>query len=295
MNVVLWIFAILSFLIIIYAGVGTAVAIILTKVGPHPQYDKTPETYGVQYQEVKIHSREDRLRLSAWYLPNKGAERAIILVHGRNASKQNAISGKLPELASRLRQTGLAVLMLDLRGHGGSEGKRYTWGVYERRDVLGAVDFMLGEGFTLGKIAVLGISLGGAAAVGAAYEEPAIGALVLDSTFADLEALVEPNWRKESGLPMFFLPAAFLMWRLLFRFDLKNVKPGEELAEMLPRPVLVLHSQTDESVPVANGIQLSESAHEGNLVLFEDCDHAELFRDAPEKYLEALLPFVVSF
>jgi uncharacterized protein len=116
-------------------------------------------------------------------------------VHGRNASKQNAISGKLPQLAAELYAAGLAVLMIDLRGHGESEGKRYTFGVHERRDVLGAVDFLLKHGFEPGQIGVLGISLGGAAVIRAALEEPAIGALVVESTFADINLLIEPNWK----------------------------------------------------------------------------------------------------
>jgi hypothetical protein len=27
-------------------------------------------------------------------------------------------------------------------------------------------------------------------------------------------------------------------------------------------------------------------------VIFDDCDHAELYRDAPEKYLDTVIPFL---
>ena len=292
MNYLFWAFILLILSTLLYFSVGLIAATTMTRVGDHPQYDQTPGTYGLKYKTVQISSRVDQLKLAAWYIPKQDAKRALILVHGRDASKQNAISGRLPKLAAELHQRGLAVLMLDLRGHGESEGKRYTWGVYERRDVLGAVDFLLGEGFSQGRIAVLGISLGGAATIGAGYEEPAIGGLVLDSTFADLPALVKPNWRKESGLPNFLLPSAFLMWQALYRFDLESVKPTEELAAMPPRPVLVVHSQSDETVPVLHGKQLAEAAPHGELVLFENCDHAELFRDSPDHYLHAMDHFL---
>lgn len=292
MPVWIWITLILGIFALLYFFIGLVAAVTMTRVGEHPQYDLTPGSFGLDYQAVSFSSREDQFQLAAWYIPKKDATRAMVLVHGRDASKQNAISGRLPALAADLYHRGLAVLMLDLRGHGESEGKRYTWGVYERRDVLGAVDFLLGEGFLSGNIGVLGISLGGAAAVGAALEDVAIGALVLDSTFADLPALVEPNWRKESGLPDFFLPSAFLMWQALYKFDLRKVQPVQELVEMLPRPVLVLHSRSDETVPVTHGIQLAEAAPLGELILFEDCDHAELFRDSPALYLEALDHFL---
>jgi uncharacterized protein len=292
MGVWLWIIGVIFVLFVLYFGVGWVAAITLTRVGDHPQFDQTPGSFGLNYQTVQISSRGDRFRLSAWYIPHDDVRGAIILVHGRDASKQNAISGKLPKLAAQLHGAGLTVLMLDMRGHGQSEGKRYTWGVYERRDVLGAVDYLLDQGFVPGEIAALGISLGGAAVAGAAFEEPSIGALVLDSTFADLETLVRPNWRKESGLPMLFLPSVFMMWQAYYRFDLRMVKPVQELAQMPPRPVLVLHSRTDETVPVDHGIQLAEAAPQGKLVLFEDGEHAELFRDAPEMYLQALVQFL---
>ncbi len=287
-----WILLTLIALLVLYFSVGLIAAVTMTRVGDHPQYDATPETFGLAFRRVQFRSRGDNFMLAGWYLPNSKSHQAMILVHGRDASKQNAISGRLPALAAELYHRGLAVLALDLRGHGESEGKRYTWGVFERRDVLGGVDFLRDEGFAPGQIAVLGISLGGAAAVGAAYAEPSIGGLVLDSTFADLEALVRPNWRKESGLPLFLLPSTFMMWQLMYRFDLRNVKPAEELATMPPRPVLVLHSQSDETVPVTHGIQLAEAAHQGEVMLFEGCEHAELFRDAPEKYLQALDHFL---
>jgi alpha-beta hydrolase superfamily lysophospholipase len=288
MGVWFWIVVGIFMIIVLYFSVGLIAAVTMTRVGDHPQYDYTPMSYGLDYSTVQLTSRVDNLELAAWYLPHQDAKRAMILVHGRDASKQNAISGRLPALAAELHHAGLAVLMLDLRGHGESEGKRYTWGVFERRDVLGAVDFLEREGFSPAKIALLGISLGGAAVVGAALESPAVGGVVLDSTFADLEALVKPNWRNESGLPTLFLLSAFMMWQALYRFDLRKVNPARELAQMRKRPVLILHSRSDETVPVEHGLQLAEATPQGKLVLFDGCDHAELFRDAPEQYLQAL-------
>lgn len=287
-----WILIGILALILVYFLVGGFAAITMTKVGGHPQYDDTPASFGAEYHPAVIYSRKDRLKLSAWFLPNPGADRCLLLVHGRNASKQNAISGKLPELAAKLTQAGFAVLMIDLRGHGGSEGKRYTWGEHERRDVLGAVDFLLDKGFQPGNIAVVGISLGGIAAVGATANENAIGALVLDSTFADLIELVEPNWVNESQLPMFFLGGAYLMWRMLYGFDLRKVKPIEDIKRVPPRPILIMHSSSDEIIDETHAHRMAEAAPSAKLVIFEGCDHAELYRDAPEKYLETLIPFL---
>jgi uncharacterized protein len=294
MVVLNWLIGVILFGLMVYFGVGAYAALTLTRVGDHPQYEADPSTFGLGYESVHFPARGDKLKIAGWYLPYAAAERAIILVHGRNASKQNAISGKLPKLAAELSTAGLAVLMIDLRGHGESERKRYTFGVYERWDVLGAVDFLLQRGFESGQIGVLGISLGGAAVIGAALEEPAIGALVVESTFADINLLIEPNWKTESGLPDFFLPGVFWMWRLLMGFDLRTVKPFVALAQMQPRPVLILHSWADEMVDVQHAYALKNALPEAELVILNDPEHAELFRDDPKTYLHALIPFLLG-
>lgn len=295
MDAIIWTLVILLLGIIIYFSIGAYAALTLTKIGDHPQYSEDPAMYGMEFQNVFLYSREDNLKIAAWYIPKPGANRAIILVHGRDASKQNAISGNFPKLAFALHQAGFTVLMIDLRGHGESEGKRYTWGVFERRDVLGAVDFLLFEGYLPGNIGTLGISLGGAAVIGAASQEPAIGCVILDSTFADLQSLAREKWRKESGMPLFFLPGVNLMWNLMYHFKLEDVNPALELAGMPDRPILIMHSRDDEMVAFRHAEKLSEAVPSAGFVEFEKCSHAEIFRDAPQKYLDAVLNFLQNY
>jgi uncharacterized protein len=292
MDYFMWSATIILVAALAYFIVGAVAALTMTKPDDHPQYTDDPGTFGLDFESVRFRSRMDQLQIAGWFIPNRGAEHVMILVHGRDASKQNAISGKFPRLAAELHGVGLAVLMIDLRGHGESEGKRYTFGVHERRDVLGALDFLIEQGFAPGKIGVLGISLGGAAVIGAAVEERAIGAVVVESTFADINLLIKPKWKPESGLPLFFLPGVFLMWQLLIGFDLRKVKPVEELRYISPRPILVLHSRVDEKVDIAHAYVIKDAVPEVKLVIFEGCNHAELFRDQPEKYLDVLLDFL---
>jgi fermentation-respiration switch protein FrsA (DUF1100 family) len=128
--------------------------------------------------------------------------------------------------------------------------------------------------------------------IGAAAQEKAIGALVVESTFADLNNLVTPNWKKETHLPIFFIHGVYLMWNNLYHFDLRRVKPYVELATVRPRPVLILHCKEDEVVPVENAHNLQAAYPDAELVLFEGCSHAELYRDHPKEYLDALIPFL---
>jgi fermentation-respiration switch protein FrsA (DUF1100 family) len=290
-RVVRWLIIVFAVLAVLYLGIGAYSAATVTQPGEHDQYSFTPADYGSDYEDVSFPAREDSLNITAWYIPNEASEHAVILVHGRNASKQNAISGTFPKFGAALNQAGFAVLMIDLRGHGGSEGERYSFGVYERRDVLGAVDYLLEKGFEPGKIGVLGISLGGGGVNGAAAEEPAIGVVALDSTFADLNPLIEKKWEEESGLPMFFLPGVNLMNRLMYGFFLTEVRPVEDVAKIAPRPMLILHCTTDEDVDISQAYDLKEAAPQAELWIVEGCDHAEVYRDFPEEYEAHVIPF----
>ena len=286
-----WLAGLIILLAIAYFGISAYVANSAGKRETHDEWSDTPEIFGVAFTEEQFNARGDDIEISAWYLPNQDADKAIILVHGRNASKQNAISGHFPELGAELHNAGYSVLMIDTRGHGNSGGERYSFGVYERRDVLGAVDFLLNKGITPGNIAALGISNGGAAVIGAASEETAIGPVILDSTLAELNPLIDIEL-KNKGLPAFFKLGIDVMGRLMFGYSLSSVKPVEEIIEIPPRPILIMHCSVDETVDVSHAERLYDAAPEAVFVLYDTCSHAELYRDHPNEYIETVIPFL---
>jgi len=107
------------------------------------------------------------VRRSSASAPN---QRAIILVHGRDNSRTNGFCDQFVSFANQLHKAGFSVLMIDLRGHGQSADSRYTFGIKERQDILGGVDWLEGRGYQPGKIGVLGYSLGAGSVIGAALE-----------------------------------------------------------------------------------------------------------------------------
>lgn len=186
--------------------------------------------------------------IGGWHIPNETAERAIILVHGRNSTKHTAVTCTFLELGAALNKSGFAILMINTRGHGDREGNRYSFGYCERRDVLGAVDFFLDKGFSPGKIGALGISNRSGAVIGAASDDDAIGSIVLDSTIADMGEVITNMFVEETGLPVWFLHGADIMGRLFLGFSFLGIKPVEEVINVPPRPILMLHCSVDEVV-----------------------------------------------
>jgi uncharacterized protein len=84
---------------------------------------------------VKIQST-DGLELAGWWVPGDDASRAVVLVSGIEGDKSDR---HVVKTASVYTGAGYAVLMIDLRAQGRSEGQRVTMDYKEVRDVRGAL------------------------------------------------------------------------------------------------------------------------------------------------------------
>ena len=149
--------------------------------------------------------------------------------------------------------------------------------------MLGAVDYLLGLGIKPGKIGVLGISMGAASSIGAAAEEPAIGALVEDSGYSDLNPLLQVEFPRSSGLPVLFLPGTLAAARLITGADISQAVPVREIVKIAPRPVMVIHAQGDALVPFAQAGELAKAAGVEAWITPAD-GHARSYATIPAEY-----------
>lgn len=210
---------------------------------------------------VHFPARDGRATIAAWYLPaGHRPAGAVVFVHGKDACRGDELKSPSHALAQSLRARGLSVLMIDLRGHGHSSDARLTYSEHERHDVLGAVDFLLGQGYAPGCIGLLGASMGASTALRAAALEPAVGGVVADTPFADFGAMLQTQFRRLTGLPTWFLPGALLIGRLLSGVHPARVRPVDEMPRLRGRPVMVIHSQADPFIPLAHGRMLARAA-----------------------------------
>ena len=115
------------------------------------------------------------MALSGWYVPSRNGA-AVVLLHGAGSTR----SAVLPH-AVVLADDGFGVLLYDARGHGRSQGRAMDFGWYGDLDVAAAVDFVAGQADVKpGRVAALGLSMGGEEALGAAASDPRIRAVVAE-------------------------------------------------------------------------------------------------------------------
>ncbi|MGB8021403.1 MAG: alpha/beta fold hydrolase [Candidatus Nanopelagicales bacterium] len=149
-------------------------ALAATNVAPTALATDTPAQYGLEYREATLRA-SDGVALSGWYVPSvKGS--AVVLRHGAGSTRTDV----LPQAAA-LADMGFGVLMPDARGHGNSQGRAMDFGWYGDLDIRAAVDYLAGEpGVVDDRIAVVGLSMGGEEAIGAAAADPRISAVVAE-------------------------------------------------------------------------------------------------------------------
>jgi pimeloyl-ACP methyl ester carboxylesterase len=278
--------AVVVIAILAYFGIGFIAAGLATTPTRDFAADLTPAKYGLAYEDVKVTARVDSLQIAGWFIPNQGSDKVVLMVPGRNQSRTSELYGRFVELAASLNRLGLNIMMIDSRGHGQSADAHYSFGLLERRDVGGAVDWLTLRGFKNGSIGALGISMGAAGVVGAASEGPEISAIVEESLFADLAPVLQSQFSKEAGLPGFLLTPSLWMARLRFGFDLSQERPVTEIGAIAPRPILIIHSTDDQTVPETNAEQLRAAYPAAETWIVSGPEHARTYNAYPDEYVQ---------
>lgn len=280
----------LLLIIAIVAIYGTISAIVAHKFTTARRRLSVAEMGQLAHKRITFQPRGESLNLAAWYFPARSLSRAVIFVHGKDACKGYEFKTSSFQLAEAFVERGFSVLMLDLRGHGESDFGRMTYGKYERRDVLGAVDWLMAQGYAHSSIGVLGASMGAVSAIGAAAEEEAIGALVADSAFADYGEVMRDQFSKQSGLPRIFLWGAITIARFMTGVNLRTLRPVEDAAWLISQPTMIIHAVDDPFIPVDHARKLAAAAM-ADLWITPGESHLASFRENYDDYVRKVSDF----
>ena len=265
----------LPLLVFAYAGVGLLVASRLSAPAPEP-IGSPPA--GLAVAEVAFEGT-DGVQLSAWWAPpppGEGPARAAVLVHGWGGNRSDEY---IRETAPLYAEAGYGVLMLDLRGHGESGGKRRTLGYKEVRDVRGALSWLKGEGFDPGGVVLHGWSMGGATVVRSA-PGTGVAAVVEEAGYAELLPLLDDQLPRSSGLPRAFNLGAYLAAKLFLDFDPWAVRPKEDAARLREEniPFYIIHSTADGTVPYEHAKLFARANPDAALWTLEGYEHVEAYK-----------------
>jgi dipeptidyl aminopeptidase/acylaminoacyl peptidase len=245
-----------------FAVSGMVVALSLDP-GARTIIGEPPESYTVTDQRMIT---SDGVDLAVWLVTGPGTigDRAIILVHGLGDQAWNDTNRSL---AAAYVDAGFTVLALDLRGHGISGGQVLGLGWHERNDIRAAVDVLIAEGFAPGRIGIHGTSYGAATALLAAAAIPEIGAVIADTSWADMREImdveIEDRTGLSAGLARLLRPGISLTGRVVFDLDFEEIQPLLAIPAIAPRPILFIHGQSDTRIPVEHSEALFDATLAG--------------------------------
>jgi pimeloyl-ACP methyl ester carboxylesterase len=179
---------------------------------------------------------------------------------------------------------GYRALLIDLPAHGKRPGK--TTNLLEARDALLAVARQLGEPH-----AIIAHSFGAAVAAFAQKERLSTAALVFLAPLPSLDAGIR-EFAVRAKLPHSLVDKAS---RRIER-SLNLARQATDLlmvAEQLRTPLLLIHDETDKTIPLSQSQRLHEAWQGSRLMVTEGLGHSRLL--AAEEVTEAAASFVEKF
>jgi fermentation-respiration switch protein FrsA (DUF1100 family) len=233
-----------------YIGVTMLVGLLQSKLiyFPSRTLDLTPTNVGLKFDDVTLMTRDD-VKISAWFVPRQDARATVLFFHGNAGNNGD----RVPEIKV-LHSLGYAVMLVDYRGYGKSEGAPSESGTY--LDAIAAWEHLTqARGLPANRIVIMGESIGGAVAIDLARRHSP-GALVVQSSFtrlSDIAALHYP-----------FVP---VRWLLRHRYD------SIDKVGAITCPKLFFHSTDDSLIPIGNGRALYDAAADPKQFVETPGDH----------------------
>lgn len=187
------------------------------------------------------------------------------------------------------------IILFDFRAHGKSEGQITSLGFHEYKDVIAATAYLKKNTDNNLPLYVMGISMGGAAALHAAERQPTLcDALIIDSTYARLTSLVIKSFSSKVHLPLYpFFPVIKILFGQLAAFDMSSMNPEESVAK-IKQPILFIHSINDTFISSSNCLKLYAKAQNNasQLWIAPKCRHGWLHTYFPDLYKKKVLDFI---
>ncbi len=241
-------YLILSSLVIVYLVVIVFIYFYQRNLLYHPsennyQNDKVQFNYEEVFIEV-----DSEIKLRSWLIKKDFEKfKTLLIFHGNAGDLSNRIY-KLNEL----NKLNLNILLISWRGFSGNKGFPTEINLYE--DAKSAVKWLNDNKVKNNQIVLYGESLGTGVAVEMA-KNTNFNSIILESPFTSIENSAKIYYP--------YLPV-----RLLLKDRYDNISK----IKMINAPVLIMHGEKDDVVPISMGKELFKSANRPKYSYFTSSD-----------------------
>ncbi len=252
-----------------------------------------PADFGIEFSEVRFPTKNN-CNLYGWWIPavNDASRKSetLILVHGWNRNL-----GRMMPYIKKLHPEGFNLFVFDARNHGSSDTDGISSMPKFTEDIIAAINYLENnliredDGF-----GIIGLSMGGSAAIFAASKDKRIKRIATVGAFArpaDVMTL-EMKKRHIPYFPFIWLFLKIAEYKIGFRFD--DIAPVNNIRKVDAK-ILVIHGRLDQTTPFKQAQMLMAAGNPDNMELFpvpdkghSDCHESEGFWEKLKQYFGAV-------
>lgn len=224
--------------------------------------------------------------VAGWFVAGDPRRAGVLLLHSVRSNRREMIGR-----AGFLHRAGYSVLLIDMQAHGETPGDSITFGYREARDAHAALRYLRAR-LPGRRVGVLGVSLGGAAALLGTAPLQA-DALILEGVYSTIDEAVANRLEIRLGAWGRYL-APLLLWQVELRLDisLAALRPLEAI-QALRGPVLIIAGSADQHTRLHETQALFDHAPEPkSLWIVAGAKHQNLHRYIPLDYERKVLEFL---
>jgi len=219
----------------------------------------------METKEIRLNSSGLKLA-GELFIPSKDKiHPALCICHGIPATPPDPTDKGYTLLAQHFCQAGFATLIFNFRGTGRSKGNLDILGW--SRDLQAALDFLDSQNeVDIARFCLLGFSGGAAVSVYAAAHDPRISLVATCACPADFRSLTQrettldtiQQFRQIGAIRDKDFPLSIEEWERGF----ETVTPINWIDKISPRPLLLVHGDADELIPLEHAHKLYQKAKE---------------------------------
>ena len=276
--------------------------------GLNPKVDKS----GIVNQDSDG-SKEDKTAINKWFdetkqvtemesvtknklvgykFVNPDAKKWIFVVHGYTSDAK-----KMANYIKKFYDMGYSVFAPDLIAHGNSEGDFISMGGYDSDDLVNWVKKISAENNNA-DTALFGISMGAATVMNAVGKNlPSnVKAIIADSSYTSVWDIFKSELKARFNLPPFPLMQMFrVIAKIQAKYDIKEASVINQVKKS-KLPILLIHGDADDFVPVTMESQIYESLPgEKDQLIVHGAGHTQSRYREPEAYYKKVFEFVDKY
>jgi len=227
---------------------------------------RTPGEYGIPFETVKYPTKNNK-SLHGWWIPaqteNEYSSPILILVHGWNRNV-----GRMMPYIKELHPAGYNLLVFDSRNHGSSDPDQYSSMPKFAEDIVASINLLETKpDLNIDNLGVIGLSMGGAAAIYAASKDDRIKKMITVGAFAHPARVMKREFQKKHipYFPLIWMFFKYAQYRIDTSFD--EIAPINNIGKVKAK-MLLIQGELDDLVPVAEAEAMKQAGNTSKVKLW---------------------------